>query len=267
MTTHTTLRIALAQTDMAEADVPTNLCKMEQWAAQASGKADLLVFPEMATTGFQMREEIFHDLSHGPEKNVFEQFQEMAERYKIALAGSVAVKEKGLCYNRAFLIAPNQIPQFQDKRHLFRPAREHVTMQVSRKYVVWSFMGWRIRPIICYDLRFPVWCRNHEADAYDLLLVVANWPKPRRDVWITLLKARAIENQCYVVGVNRVGTDMGGLQYVGDSMLIDARGIVQNQAEENRETIVETTANYTVLHDFRAKFPVLPDADDYQMNL
>ncbi len=267
MIMQTTLRIALAQMDMVWADVSANLRKMEQLAAQASGKADLLVFPEMATTGFQMCEEIFHDLSGGQDEHIFEQFQELAERYGVALAGSVAVKEKGLCYNRAFLIAPNQTPQFQDKRHLFRPAREHTTMQVTRESVVWHYLGWRIRPIICYDLRFPIWCRNHAADAYDILLVVANWPKPRRDAWITLLKARAIENQCYVVGVNRVGTDMGRLQYVGDSMLVDARGIVQQQVQENEETLVETAADYTVLHNFRAKFPVLPDADDYQMNL
>ncbi|WP_373810754.1 nitrilase-related carbon-nitrogen hydrolase [Porphyromonas macacae] len=257
------LKVALMQMDICWGEERANLQRIQDVAKSVSGKADILAMPEMATTGFMMDERVFSMMG---DNDVFDRLQEIAEKNRIALTGSVGVKDGKHNYNRAFLIAPHTAPQFQDKRHLFSPAQEDMLMTAAKERNIWQFEGWKILTVICYDLRFPVWCRNH-GEEFDLLLAVANWPVPRRKVWKTLLLARALENQCYVIGVNRVGADPNKLLYPGDSMAIDARGEYIIRCEPDKDTVEIATLDYDKLAEFKRKFPVLLDGDDFSINL
>lgn len=222
---------------------------------------DVVVLPEMFTTGFSMNAEAVVE-QHSDTMETLVWMREQAAKLNAAITGSVAVRDGLHCYNRMYWVQPDGSVVHYDKRHLFTFAGEHNEYAPGNRRVVVTWRGWNILLQICYDLRFPESARNGIAEnkaVYDALIYVANWPEVRRDPWSTLLKARAIENQCYVIGVNRVGTDGNGHAYSGDSVIHGAKG-EQLTAAPAGETAVQTAVlSATDLADFRAKFPVLHD--------
>ena len=191
--------------------------------------------------------------------------QRWAQDRQAMLLGSTIYETDGNYYNRMIIAFPNGDLRYYDKRHCFRMGGENEHFEAGSERIVFEYLGVKIAPFICYDLRFPVWSRNVEE--YDLALYIANWPAARRKVWQTLLKARAIENQAYVVGVNCVGTDLNGIAYAGDSMGVDARGEVMLQAAEYRNETIVVDCDIKMLHEFRRKFAVLEDRDAFVLNL
>jgi omega-amidase len=188
-----------------------------------------------------------------------------AQRLNACLTGSVSVSENNCYYNRLLWVYPDGHHVFYDKRHTFTFAGEDKVYTRGQKSIVIEWQGWRIKPLICYDLRFPIWSKNrlHEGQAeYDLLLYVANWPGVRRDPWNSLLPARAIENQSYLAAVNRVGSDANGLEYTGDSVILDPRALPLAKLEPGQSGLITAQLDAGSLNDFRAKFPVLADDDD-----
>jgi predicted amidohydrolase len=256
------LRLSLVQSDLIWGDVKSNLEQFTQQLSELKGKSDLIVLPEMFTSGFMMsgKEEIssYADMT-------VSWMCEQAKYLGSYIMGSVIVNEADSFYNRMYTVSPDGDISTYDKRHLFRMGNEHEHFSGGKKKGIVNIGEWRIRPIVCYDLRFPVWSRNQQD--YDLLICVANWPDARRDVWNTILKARALDNQAFVAGVNRVGTDGMNLAYAGDSSLIDARGKVLAKCEDYKSNIQTTHISLTELRSFRKKFPVYLDADEFEIKL
>jgi predicted amidohydrolase len=228
--------------------------------ADAAPKTDLIILPEMFTTGFSMSAP---ELAEETEGETLRWMQAQAKRHQAVLTGSVIVKEADAYFNRLLWVRPDGSYKKYDKRHLFRMAKEHHTYTPGTERLVVELNGWRICPLVCYDLRFPVWSRNQE-NAYDLLLYVANWPKARNHAWSTLLQARAIENLAYVAGVNRIGTDGNNHPYSGDSAIISPKGIKLLETSEV-EGIHTLTLNKQELIDFREAFPAHLDADAFML--
>jgi predicted amidohydrolase len=226
---------------------------------------DLIVLPEMFTTGFTMEAAA---VAEPMNLTTFRWLKQMAAQTGAVVMGSYVVKENGRYLNRLIWMQPDGQFDVYDKRHLFRMAHEDRMYSAGTTRLIKEWKGWRICPLICYDLRFPVWSRNKQADstefAYDLLLYVANWPAARRNAWNTLLQARAIENLSYVVGVNRVGDDPKGNQYTGDSAVIDFKGEVLFR-ETDKEVVHQQTLSLESLTEFRSSFPANLDADDYSL--
>jgi predicted amidohydrolase len=189
--------------------------------------------------------------------------KERCSELQIALCGSLMVQENGQYFNRLVFAEPSGEIHFYNKRHLFTMGNEESHFNPGSERLIVSYKGWQICPLICYDLRFPVWARNQKE--YDVLVYSANWPQARMEVWNTLLKARAIENQAYVVGVNRVGVDGNSIAYSGNSQLIDPKGKVLASIEESTENIVTAQFSYAELMKFRTEFPVLNDADQFSI--
>lgn len=250
------LRIALCQCNIAWEQPARNLARLEPLVAAAA--ADLVVLPEMFATGFTTDPAGVADRTDGA---VVTTLRRWASRYGKAVAGSVAVAENGRFYNRMYFVKPSGESAGYDKRHLFAPGGEtrHYTPGRSRLRI--EYGGLRFLLLVCYDLRFPVWsrCRGD----YDAILCCASWPAPRREAWRTLLRARAIENQCYVAGVNRVGEDPSS-RYAGDSALVDFMGRTMAEAGSGEELLTETFDS-DALAAFREKFPVWRDADDFTL--
>jgi predicted amidohydrolase len=189
--------------------------------------------------------------------------QKMAEEYKCSIAGSMIIGQEGRYFNRLIWMQANGALQFYDKRHLFRMGDEERYYSPGGSLITVQQGPFRIRPLICYDLRFPVWSRNTRD--YDILVYVANWPAPRRDVWISLLKARAIENQAYVIGVNRMGKDGMGISYKGDSLVYGPKGNVMGELPPDKAGILLVSLSLDELKAFREKFPVWKDADSFRI--
>ena len=254
------LRITLVQMDIHWQQPAKNREKIEVRIGQLAGQTDLIVLPEMFTTGFSM------DASGQAETMQGETVQWMtswAKKLGAALTGSLIIEEDGHYYNRLVWMEPDGSFQTYDKRHLFAMAGEDAHYTRGKDRLVVNYLGWRICPLICYDLRFPVWARND--DAYDLLIYMANWPDRRAYDWQTLLRARAIENQCYVAAVNRVGEDSNGLHYQGDSCLIDPgwRKVLYEQSHEEAMHTVSLSATH--LKAVREKLPFLADRDEFKV--
>ncbi|MBK7337964.1 MAG: amidohydrolase [Saprospirales bacterium] len=251
------LRVSLIQASLAWEDAVANRQNLEYLLAPLAGTTDLVVLPEMFSTGFSMRSESLAEEMNGPSVRWM---QSMAQKLDAVLTGSLIIRERGVYYNRLLWVRPDGSFAIYDKRHLFGLAgeREHYTAGEHRLLV--QLKGWSICPLICYDLRFPVWSRN--TGAYDLLIYVANWPKPRRNAWQSLLVARAIENQSYTIGVNRVGFDGNGHEYTGDSMALSFTGEVLYHAA-HIEQCASLTLDPALQKAFRAKFPFLGDGDDF----
>ncbi|RXQ94380.1 amidohydrolase [Ancylomarina salipaludis] len=256
------LRLSLIQSDLHWGDVKANLQHFSETLSVLKNKTDLIVLPEMFSSGFMMsgKDEI---ASHTD--TAIDWMLEQAELLNSHIMGSLIVKENESFYNRMYTVSPHGDVSTYDKRHLFRMGNEHHHFVGGKEKGIVRIGEWRIRPIVCYDLRFPVWGRNQQD--YDLLVCVANWPDARRDVWNTLLKARAIDNQAYVAGVNRIGIDGMGLNYAGDTSLIDARGRVLGKCEDYKESIETVSISLIDLQSFRKKFPVYLDADDFEIKL
>ncbi len=257
------LRLALVQCDLKSNDVEANLQTLSSVVEAYASACDLIVLPETFTTAFSASAYDFAD-RWGEEGLVYSKLKALAQEYKVGIAGSYLTYEsKEQTYNRFFLFDEEGQCQYQDKRHLFALGGEAEALVPSRERKVFDFKGWKIFPLICYDLRFPVWIRNVGGAEYDLILCVANWPKARRAVWQTLLKARAIENLAFAVGVNRVGVDQQGLTYSGDSLAISPRGDELCRCRDEIDEVQIATLNYEDVEDLRRKFPVYQDADTF----
>jgi len=253
------LRLALVQSELAWHDPAANRAHFEQLLARV-GETDLVILPEMFTTGFSMESAVLAEPADGP---TAVWLREQARRIGAVVTGSVIVQdEDGRHRNRLLWATPEGELLHYDKRHLFRMAGEHEHYAPGEQRLVLTLKGWRIRPLICYDLRFPVWSRAQ--DDTDLLLYVANWPAPRRGHWNQLLPARAIENLCYVAAVNRIGSDGNGHPYAGDSQVLDFQGepLVEAGAVAG---IFHTTLSATALTAYRERFPAQRDADAFRL--
>ncbi len=222
-------------------------------------QADLIILPEMFTTGFTMDAAEQAEPVDGAS---LEWLRTVAADRQAVVTGSVAVKTDAGCCNRLYWVRPDGSFAHYDKRHLFALAGEHQAYLAGRERLIVELHGWRICPQICYDLRFPVWSRNR--NDYDLLLYVANWPDKRRQHWIKLLQARAIENQSWCVGVNRIGSDANGVHYAGDSLVCDPLGEVVADAGD-KEQLIQLSLSAVQLVQVRSQLPFLRDADDFQL--
>lgn len=254
------LKVALLQTALYWENPTANLAMLEEKIAQITSPIDLIVLPEMFTTGFTMNPAA---VAEPMNLTTFKWLRQMAAQTEAVVTGSYVLNEHGRFYNRLVWMQPNGEFDTYDKRHLFRMGNEHQFYTAGTRRIVKEWRGWRICPLICYDLRFPVWSRNVGLE-YDLLLYVANWPAARRNAWNSLLEARAIENLSYVVGVNCVGHDGNGILYSGDSALIDFKGEVILRKSEEENTFVNTLQKEPLIA-FRERFPAQLDADSFEI--
>jgi omega-amidase len=253
------LKLTLVQPDMRWQNPAANYQLFDTMLADGGHAADLIILPEMFTTGFTMNAAEHAEDPDGPSTTWL---KEMADKYQAHICGSLIVRDANRYFNRLIWADPDGIIQSYDKRHLFRMADEQDHYAAGNERLIVNIGEWRICPLVCYDLRFPVWSRNH--NDYDLLLYVANWPAPRRSAWRTLLPARAVENLCYAAGVNRVGTDGNDVNYAGDSMVADYLGALSVDAENNAGTF-STTLSLDKLERYRHKFPAWKDADNFTL--
>ena len=256
------LNIAYVQPDIKWHDIDGNLSQYNAMLADANN-ADLIVLPEMFATGFTSQIEVASQIMDGLAVNWMRQ---TAATKNAAIMGSLLIADNGLYYNRMIIAYPDGRIDWYDKRHLFRMGCENESLSPGTEIKIFEHKGWRIRPIVCYDLRFPVWLRN-VGNGYDLLVCVANWPTARHNVFEPLLRARSIENQCYTMGVNRVGTDGLDIDYSGGSVVIDIYGNVSSRLAECKTGVGYATISLNKLNAFREKFPAILDADDFSINI
>lgn len=252
------LKVALLQKDIVWGD-PVKNRKNFSNAMELCGKADLYILPEMFSTGFCSKSQFFAEPSGN---SSLEWMKECASRFNAAIAGSIAIDEGGIHYNRFYFVKPDGATDFYDKRHLFTYGGEDNFFKGGKERRIVEYNGFRILLQVCYDLRFPVFSRNMKD--YDLAVYVASWPASRAEVWSALLKARAIENQCYVIGVNRVGDDPES-HYSGNSIAIDAYGHTVAACTPEKEETVCAELDLAELEEFRKKFPVLEDRDIFEL--
>ncbi len=255
------ISVSIIQTNIVWENKEMNLKILSKKIAKVKDISDLVVLPEMFNTGFSLKPEKNFETIDG---NTIKWLKKQAIERKIAIAGSLIIKENNNFFNRFVFVYPNGEIKFYDKRHLFRMANEHNFYTPGNKRVIIDYMGWKIILQVCYDLRFPVWSRNIDNE-YDLMIYVANWPKPRISQWETLLAARAIENQAYVIGVNRIGIDGNSLSYIGASKILNPKGENLVQIDTKRETIETTELSYSTLLTYREKFPVVFDTDSFEI--
>ena len=252
-----TLSVTIVQADLLWHDAVAN---REQFTTAIEGlqeRSDLIVLPEMFTTGFSMDAP---NLAETMDGDSVSWMRDMAATNDASICGSLIIAENGQYYNRFICVAPGGDLQCYDKRHLFRLANEQNHYAPGTELLTFEWRGWRICPLVCYDLRFPVWSRNQ--DAYDLLIYVANWPNRRHQAWATLLRARAIENLSYVVGVNRTGVDGNDFPYDGGSSIIDYLGADLADLG-NQQGIATATLDSEKLAAFRERFAFHKDADEF----
>ena len=248
------MKITILQRDIEWANPSVNINRADEVIDRNPG-SDIYVLPEMFSTGFCTNPE---GIAESDNSETLQWLKRKAAAIDAAIAGSVAVTKDGKFYNRFYFVKPDGSVTHYDKKHLFTYGGEHKRFTAGNERVVVEFRGVRILLEICYDLRFPVWARNR--GDYDMILYVASWPTPRVSAWSALLVARAIENQCYVAGVNRVGNDPA-CQYCGGSVVIDPYGKTIATCTDNLECESTATIDIEALQAFRAKFPVLNDAD------
>ncbi|HRW20475.1 MAG TPA: amidohydrolase [Bacteroidales bacterium] len=257
-TTEKKLRISLVQNNPVWENKKANLAKLDTIISEISD-TDIIVLPEMFTTGFTMRTRLLAEDMQG---NSVKWMQNHARERNIAICGSIIISDGTKYYNRFLFVTPQEV-YYYDKRHLFRMGEEELSYNAGNSRIIINFRGWRILLQVCYDLRFPVWSRNR--NDYDILINTANWPSARRKVWDTLLKARAIENQCVVAACNRVGVDGRYIEYNGGSGFINERGELIKQAQDNKEEVLQCKLSLSKLQDFRNVFPAWKDADNYRI--
>ncbi len=258
------MNVTLLQSNLHWHDPVANRAVLEERIFNLPEVTDLIVLPEMFTTGFTMDARA---VAEPMNLTTFRWMKQMAAQTDAVVTGSYVVQEKGNFYNRLIWMQPDGQADLYDKRHLFRMAGEDGIYTAGTQRIIKEWKGWRICPLICYDLRFPVWSRNTTTPGqfdYDLLLYVANWPAARRNAWNVLLQARAIENLSYVVGVNRVGQDGDGHPYTGDSAVIDFKGEVLFRKADS-ETVQQQTLSLDELRAFRSAFPANLDADGFTL--
>ncbi len=257
------MNLAIAQYDIAWEAPAINRSKISTLLRDTETSIDLLILPEMFTTGFSMNVTEISETMDGPS---IQWMLEMAATYKAVIAASLIIKEGQSYYNRLIWARPDGSFEHYDKRHLFTLAREDKYFAAGSKKLILDLevdgVSWRICPLICYDLRFPVWSRN--TDSYDLLIYVANFPAKRKFAWSQLLVARAIENQCYVAGVNRIGLDGVNIPYSGDSVILNYEGHGIESVHSN-EGIFSAHLSKEKLRAFRRAYSFLRDRDDFEV--
>lgn len=260
------LKVTLIQTNLHWENIEENLRMFDEKINAIQERTEVVILPEMFSTGFSMAPERLAQTMDG---SAVQWMKKKAAEKNIILTGSLIIEEDGHYLNRLIWMQPNGVYGIYDKRHLFGYAGEHEHYQPGDKRLIAQVKGWKICLNVCYDLRFPVWSRNAilpetGAPAYDVLINVANWPERRSTPWKTLIHARAIENQCYAIGVNRVGNDGNNIYHSGDSSLIDPLGEILYRKSHD-EDIFTTTLERSRLDEARKNFPFLKDADKFQV--
>lgn len=260
------LRISIVQSNLQWEGVATNRSRLAEQMAPLAGVSDVVVLPEMFTTGFSMDSQRLAETMEGPS---IAWMAEQAQSLDAVVTGSMILEESGSYFNRLVWMKPDGSYEVYDKRHLFRMASEEAYFTGGNKPLIVEWRGWKIRPLVCYDLRFPVWSRNRYSEgeaSYDALIYVANWPEARRSAWQILLRARAHENQAYVIGVNRVGEDGKGISYAGDSAIVSPKGVDLASVADFQEGVATVSLSKSELDAYREKFPTGLDADDFHLN-
>ena len=253
------MKVAVIQSPLVWEDPQLNRNYFEAKINTIVSEVDLIVLPEMFTTGFTMQAEAVAETMQG---QTMLWLQSLAKARKCAITGSLIVTEDGKFYNRMVFVFPTGEVQQYDKRHLFTLAGENVVFTAGTEKIIIEYKGWKICPLICYDLRFPVFSRNTEN--YDMLIYVANWPKTRINAWDTLLQARAIENMSYTIGVNRLGVDDNNLEYVGHSQIVDYLGNSVLEPQKGEGVFIAELDKNRLL-DTRKKLDFLKDQDQFQL--
>lgn len=263
------MKVTIIQTALHWEDREKNLVHFNSLVNSINEPTNLIVLPEMFSTGFTMNPATLAEPENGYALNAMKKW---AEKKNAVVCGSVAVTENGKNYNRLYWVEPNGQVSTYDKRHLFRMAHEELHYAPGTQKIIKKINDWKICPLICYDLRFPVWSRNtftitngQPTASYDVLIYVANWPEVRSYPWKQLLIARAIENQCYVIGVNRIGNDGNNIPHSGDSMVINPKGEIISKTKPNVQSVETVHLDRTYLKDFRITFPVGLDADKFEL--
>lgn len=264
------LNITLVQCPLAWENPAANLANIEGLIKkELKGPTHLIILPEMFSTGFTMKPDANAEKHPG---KALAWMQQKAQDFNASITGSVCAEENGNYYNRLYFTDGKELNKSYNKRHLFRMADEHAHYSAGKEKVIIELNGWKIMPLVCYDLRFPVWARNKwmekgQSAAYDLLLFVANWPEARSYAWKQLLIARAIENQCYVAGVNRVGADGNLIMHSGDSMVVNPLGEIISNIPAHKECVETVTLDMEFLAGLRKKFPVGMDTDNFELKM
>ncbi len=255
------LNVALIQTDIVWQNAEQNRLQFSKKINEITETVDVIVLPEMFSTGFSMQPQKIAEIMQG---ETVQWMQKIASEKQAAIVGSIIICEDKKYYNRFLFVHPSGEIDKYDKRHLFTLAGEDKVYTSGKEKLIVTYKGWKICPLICYDLRFPIWSRNVED--FDVLLYVANWPKPRINAWDTLLKARAIENMCYSIGVNRVGADGNNLEYNGHSSVYNCLGEKQTNTISEEETVI-ITLNKNHISETRSKLNFLADKDSFTLQL
>ena len=254
------LKVTLIQSHLHWENPVANRAHFSELFNAIEVTTDLIVLPEMFTTGFTMNAQTVAEKTNGP---TVLWMQEEAKKHQAAITGSLIIEDQGAYYNRLFFVQPDGSFETYDKKHTFTLAGEHKTFKAGNAFIQIEYKGWKIRPLICYDLRFPVWARN--TDAYDVLLYVANWPDRRVAAWDALLKARAIENMAYCIGVNRTGLDGNGHQYTGHSAAYDVLGAPISKEALEKEFVETITLSKEHIVKNRKHLQFLNDADRFTL--
>ncbi|MCL4132773.1 UNVERIFIED_CONTAM: hypothetical protein GTU68_032717 [Idotea baltica] len=254
------LKVALIQADLVWENPVQNRLNFSKKIKRISQAVDIIILPEMFTTGFTMNAS---DVAETMEGETVNWMRFIAKKSNAVIVGSVIISEENKYYNRLLFVQPNGVLDFYDKRHTFTLAGEDKVYQAGSKRLMINYKGWKICPLICYDLRFPVWARNTEN--YDVLIYVANWPKPRITAWDVLLKARAIENMTYCIGVNRVGLDASNYEYIGSSAVYDVLGEKKSNIALGKEQIEVITLEKNHIKKYREKLQFLNDQDGFNL--
>jgi omega-amidase len=254
------MKITIIQPETIWEDKTANIKNTEKIIQSHFGKTDIIVLPEMFNTGFTLNAET---LAEGSQGETFRWMTDFAVKGDVSICGSLIVGLNNKFYNRFYFITPQEENFTYDKRHLFSIGGENDVYTCGTERKVFDYKGFRFLPLICYDLRFPVWCRN--TGDYDVLICVASWPDVRREAWSCLLKARAIENQCYVIGVNNTGADNIGFRYAGDSVVIDPAGKILGMVNKYEEGSATVDISLSELQNCRERFPAWKDRDDFKL--
>jgi omega-amidase len=256
------MNVSVIQPETEWENKASNFGKLDGLMSPLRNRTDIVILPEMFNTGFTMDPGRFSEMPAG---ETLTWMMRAAIAGNFGVCGSYMVEDRGKFFNRWVFVSPLEEIWYYDKRHLFSMGDEDKFFSAGKSRLVFTFRNVRISPFICYDLRFPVWSRNR--NEYDLAVYSANWPEVRIDVWNTLLRARAIENQCFVAGSNRIGTDPNGISYCGESAIIGPRGEIIVSGGTNKECSVSAELSMSELAEFRIKFPVLEDADNFAINV
>ncbi len=256
------LNIALIQSNLVWENPEANRKSFENKISTISNDIDLIVLPEMFTSGFTMNAQ---SVAESMTEETIIWLKTISKEKGVAIVGSLVISDNNNYYNRLVFVEPSGRLTYYDKRHTFTLAGEHKVYTAGTEKIVLDYKGWKICPLICYDLRFPVWARN--VDNYDALIYVANWPKVRINAWDALLKARAIENMSYCVGVNRVGLDGNNFEYSGHSGVYDVLGHRMDEIPENEEAVEVITMTKEHIKTYREKLNFLNDRDEFSLTI